>query len=116
MIKKNLRLFSRAEISKVFWGGSFLSAGPLRLKFRQNGRKLTRLGVFVGVKYSKKAVERNRVRRRIWAILEKKYNFLKKGFDIAVIPSQKSFFEKVSPDKLSELIQNSLEKGGLFEK
>jgi ribonuclease P protein component len=115
MIKKGLRISSRKDIAEIFREGFFLNLGSISAKFRKNGMKNTRLGVFLGVKYSKKAVERNRIKRKIWAVIAKKQEKLKKGFDIAIMPSKK-LSKDISPEDLDKLIQAFLEKSALIEK
>lgn len=52
---------------------------------KKNGRKETRIGFSIGLNFSKKAVERNRVKRRLRNIFHKHIKEIKKGLDIVVI-------------------------------
>ena len=103
MLEKRLRISDKKDIVEIFRKGSFLNFGQISAKFRKNGLKNTRFGVFLGVKYSKKAVERNRIRRKIWAVIAKRQEKLKKGFDIVIMPSKK-ISKDISHEDLDKLI------------
>lgn len=61
----------------------------LGIKARLNELKENRFGIMIGLKVSKKAVERNQIKRRIREILRAEVADLKKGFDavITVLPA-----------------------------
>lgn len=50
----------------------------------------SRLAVVVGLKVSKKAVDRNRLKRQIRAILSKKLKTLRPGFDVLFLGRAKA--------------------------
>jgi ribonuclease P protein component len=115
MLRKELRLFRKDGIADVFRKGVFLNFGDILLKFKKNNQKISRVGIFVGTKYSKRATERNTLKRKISASIEKKYPKIKKGFDIAVIPS-KNFKKNLSHKEVDNLIGAALEKAVLIIK
>ena len=114
LLHKN-RLIKKEDFAQVYRGGKFFSCGDISVKVRQNGLDQTRVGVAVGLKFSKKAVERNRIKRQIREIFRKKIDGLEKGWDIVVMA-------KNSPGSVltSEVIEKSadviLEKIGLVKK
>lgn len=80
------RLIQKKDFQDVFRKGKFFSFGSFSIKFAKNGLKKTRIGVAVGLKFSQKAVERNRIKRQIREILKKKISDVRPGFDVVVMP------------------------------
>lgn len=93
MLSRENRLTKDKDFELVFKNGKFIAEDFLSCKFVKNNLLVSRLGFLVGKKISKKAVERNKVKRRLRAAVR---NFLTKinpGFDI-VIMAQPSIKEK----------------------
>lgn len=85
MLKKEYRLRSARDITRVYKRGTYGGAdGVLSVRATQSGRPTPRIVVVVGKKVSKKAVIRNRIRRRISGELERNLETLKPGYDIVV--------------------------------
>jgi len=63
-----------------FYGGSFLA-----VKTAKNGLDATRVGFLVGLKISKKAVVRNKIKRRLRASIRKMIFEFKPGYDVVVM-------------------------------
>ena len=75
------RLKKKTDFDKVFEKGRTVKQGFLLLKFTKNTFKISRFGFVVGKKISKKAVLRNKIRRRLRGIIRKKLPKIKPGFD-----------------------------------
>jgi ribonuclease P protein component len=79
------RLRSSADIARVYKRGSHGgSGGVLTVKAAPSGRPQTRAVVVVGKKVSKKAVLRNRIRRRLTEALRGDLATVAPGYDIVV--------------------------------
>ena len=115
MLPYDNRLVKRKDFEKVYKFGRFSSAGSIRLKFLENESKETRLGIVVGIKFSKKSVLRNRVKRQIRDILRKNLAKIKKGFDVAVsVRAEKPGQEKLENQKLEKDLAESFQRAGLI--
>lgn len=81
MLKKAFRLRKKEDFAKVFRFGKPLFFKEYGCRYAYNQQENDRLGFSFGKKYLKKAVFRNRLRRRIIGVYQNKgYNF--KGVDI----------------------------------
>lgn len=90
MLKKTFRLRKKEDFAKVFRFGKPLFFKSYGCKFLPNTAGNDRLGFSFGKKYLKKAILRNRLRRRIVGVYNKSYNF--NGLDVvffAVSPVEK---------------------------
>lgn len=85
MIKKEKRLRKKKDIENVFKNGKSFYCEMLGTKILKNNLGFNRYCVIISANISKKAVERNKIRRRIKAVILKEEPLLKKGFDCLVI-------------------------------
>ena len=85
----------------------------IAIKAAANELKETRVGIVVGLKYSKKAVERNQVKRIIRDIVQPELKNMKKGVDI-VIMARKREEEKTKSINFKKNILEALDKGQLL--
>lgn len=69
MLARGHRLNKKQDIEKVFKRGRSVYAGSLGLRASPNNLETSRFTVVVSLKVSKKAVERNRLKRRLREIL-----------------------------------------------
>ena len=102
MLKKSFRLRKKEDFTRVFRFGKALFFNGYGCKYIKNDLENDRLGFSFSKKHLKKAVLRNRLRRRMAGVYNKRYNF--KGLDIV-------FFTTSSQEKLETA---SIE--ALFEK
>ena len=102
MLPPKNRLKKNNEFEKVISRGRSVSSHPVFLKLLQNNSGISRFGIAVGVKFSKKAVERNAVKRKIRAFLKENLDYFKSGFDVIIIP-RRARYEKDSVDWRKEL-------------
>lgn len=108
------RLTRRRDFEKIQKSGQFFSEANIALKIAKNGLPETRIGFVVGMKFAKKAVERNQAKRQLRDIFQKSLPQIKKGFDVVVM-IRKREGERVRPEKLGGNITNVLKKSGLVE-
>lgn len=106
------RLVKRKDFEDVFRIGSAYSQGNVLIKISKNGLNETRIGFVVGAKFSKKAVERNEMKRRLREIFRKKLAEIEAGWDVVVL-GRKREGEKIRFQRLAEDVDAALEKAGL---
>ena len=102
MLRAPHRLTKDKEFNYVFTKGRSSYDNILGVKTALNSLKSNRFGILVGVKISKKSVDRNKIKRQIREAIKKEFPSLKLGWDIVIIalPAIK--------DKTSQDIINSL--------
>ena len=114
MLARQNRLRKASEIARVYKQGNYGNAGGvLSVKAAHSGRPEARAVVVVGKKVNKRAVVRNRIRRRIIADLERSWATLRSGYDI-VISVHRDVSEIPGPE-LSERLSFALTRAGVKE-
>ena len=88
MLPKEHRLRHEKDIKALFAKGKSVFGVSLGLKLVPNNLETSRFTVVVGVKTAKKAVDRNRIKRRVRSLVHKYIQDLKAGFDVVVLPKQ----------------------------
>lgn len=92
-MKKKFRLHTNKEFENLFKQKKSFYTANLIIKAAKNDLDFSRVGIIVSTKVSKRAVDRNKVKRRIREIMRLLYNTVKPGFDILVI-AKKPILEK----------------------
>ena len=101
MLPRSHRLNKKQDIEKVFRFGRSVYVGNLGLRLAPNKLPVSRFTVVVSLKVSKKAVERNRIKRRLREILRQEIMpAVKNGID-GLILTQKPLLE-LSFDELKQ--------------
>jgi ribonuclease P protein component len=95
MLKKALRLQKKEDFDRVFQGGRPIFFEALAARVRSNGQEAFRLGFSFSKKHLPLAVERNRFRRVLSALVEKNPELWPEGVDIV-------FATRFRPRSLSE--------------
>lgn len=90
MLSAQYRLRKTTDISRVLKSklGAFDSV--CGVKVVKNGLLVSRFAVVVGTKVSKRAVDRNRVRRQYREILQSMIKELKPGYDVLLLTAKPS--------------------------
>ncbi len=81
------------------------------VKIKPNGLDVTRFAVAAGLKYSKKAVARNRIKRQVRAIVHKHLGDIQPGYDVLLIARKESLQKKgseIEPELLKTLAKAKL--------
>jgi ribonuclease P protein component len=88
MLKKTSRLTKKKDFDAAWKNGRSSFNGLLGIKLLKNNFARNRYGIMVGLKVSKKAVERNKIKRRLREIIRAQESAFAKGFDfvITVLP------------------------------
>lgn len=113
MLEKKNRITLNKEFDHAFTAGQSFYAKEFGIKAVTNNLGVSRVGLLVGLKISKKAVIRNKIKRQIRAIISKEISLLVAGKDIVIIALPKIVFTTFS--ELKELIQFSLKKLKLYK-
>jgi len=114
MLAKPYRLTKNKEFDQVFSKGKAYYTDCLGIKCAKNGLEISRFGILVSTKVSKKAVIRNKIKRRIRQALLPQMELLKTGYDCAII-CRPAIIEKSYKDILS-LLEHSLNKLRLYKR
>jgi ribonuclease P protein component len=86
MLAKQHRLKKGEDFIKAFSKGGHMSSDGIALKYARTTESVARIGFSVGKQFSKKAVDRNRLRRVLRSAASKHMESLKPGFDIIIMP------------------------------
>jgi ribonuclease P protein component len=107
------RLTRKKDHERVQKMGRFGSSGNIAIKFMKNDLGETRVGIVVGLKFSKKSTERNQVKRIARDIIHGELKRLQKGWDI-VIMDRKREEEKIKSIDFKRNVEEVLEREGLI--
>jgi len=112
MLSREYKLKKDNDFKKVFEKGKSYRDDFIKIRFLKNGLEITRFGIVVSSKISKKAVARNRIKRRLEEIIHSRLDQVKSGFDIVIL------FEPKVVDKnykqIEEAFVNLVEKAKLI--
>ena len=113
MLPKKNRLIKEKDFNRIHKFGNFTGEKFLAIKIQKNNSDISRFGFLVGIKISKKAVERNLVKRRLRESVKSKLNIIKSGYDIVFFTkpeiAEKNFKE------IDETVSSVLIKAKLFD-
>ncbi len=84
MLPKKQRL-TKKNLAYLFRKGKTVGNTHLNIRFMKNTRLFSRFSITVSTKISKKAVERNLIRRRVYEIIRLNLGTLPQKYDIALI-------------------------------
>lgn len=85
MLKRNNRLSKNKDFDNVFQNGRSSYHKSLSVKLIPNNLEYNRFGILVGLKVSKKATVRNKIKRQLRAAIRLEEPFLKKGYDCVLV-------------------------------
>ena len=113
MLARENRLRKANEITRVYKRGNYGAvSGVLSVKALSSGRGQTRVVVVVGKKISKKAVVRNKIRRRLIGHLQAHWATLRAGYDIVV--NVHTDLSAVPMDKIAQSLTQALDRAGVI--
>ena len=93
----------------VYQKGKTIRKPKMSLIFVDNTKGFTRVGVVVSKKVSKKAVERNRIRRRVYEAIRKNFEFVPKKKDYIFVVYSKDIM-KMEYGELEKLLGELVEE------
>ena len=85
MLNKINRLTKDKDFDNVFQRGQASYNKITGAKAIVNQQRYSRFGILIGIKVSKKAVERNRAKRQIRGVIRLNMDRIKQGHDIIII-------------------------------
>jgi ribonuclease P protein component len=97
MLGQKNRLTKKKDFDSVFKQGQSFKQGFLYLKIKKNKLASSRFGFIVSKKFSKKAVERNKIKRRLREIIKEELVKIKKPVDVIIVvnPGTENDFKKL---------------------
>jgi len=110
MLARDNRLRKAHEITRVYKRGTYGGGGAISVKAAASGRSQTRAVVVVGKKVSKRAVVRNRLRRRLLGDLKSRWATVRAGYDIVVTVHHD--LSELSSTELRQQFAKALERAG----
>jgi ribonuclease P protein component len=110
MLARAQRLRTSSDINRVYARGKYGSAQNLHIKLLKTGLPTSRVTIVVSKKVAKRAVIRNRIRRRVSALFEEVWQTLTGTYDIVVV-IREDVSELPKADLLKQ-IRSSLVKVG----
>jgi ribonuclease P protein component len=113
MLSLKNRLKKGKDFDLVYKKGQSNFFEGIFIKSLQNGRKASRIGFSVGLKFSKKATLRNKLKRQLRAVLRQEMENIEKGIDIIIIPQKIKAGE--SYEKVKEITLKALKKANLIK-
>ncbi|MCR4313866.1 MAG: ribonuclease P protein component [Candidatus Uhrbacteria bacterium] len=112
MLPQAHRLRLEKDIKTLFACGKSVFGSWVGMKFRKNNLSVSRFAIVAGVKVSKKAVVRNRLKRQVRAVVQEALPCIASGYDVLLFMKpagvEKSF------DDLKAQILISLRKAKLL--
>ena len=96
MLPRRYKLKRESHFKKIFHQGKAYQGEFIRLKVLKNNLKISRFAFIVSLKVSKKASQRNKIKRRLEEIVRLRLNQIKPGLDLII---------SVSPEIISQNYQ-----------
>ena len=115
MLKRKNRLSRNKDFERVFQEGkkyNFLENG-FYIKVCKNNLDISRFGIIVNKKVSKKAVVRNRIKRIIREIIRLNIEEIKKGIDVVIVILPN--FKKEKFQQTQEIIKRAFQEAKIWK-
>lgn len=113
MVPAKNRLKTDQDFQRLARKGRSVSVPAITLKYIPNGLQFSRFGFVVSVKTDKRAVVRNRVKRRIREIIRLKLAKIKPGYDIMMVIRRGT--EEIRPSELSQMVFDLYDRARLLQ-
>jgi len=113
MLKQRNRLKKKSDFERVFKQGKGFKEDFLYFKVAKNNLPEARFGFIVGKTFSKKAAERNKIKRRLREIVKENIPTIKSGIDcvLVVMPEAENDF-----NKLKKAVEKLFQTAGIIVK
>lgn len=113
MLAKELRVRKRQDFDSVYKKGKSFSCKYFKLYVLNNGLPKQRCGFSISKKVSKKAVERNKLKRQMSFILRDELNLLNNDIDMIFV--LRSSILEISFNETKLNVQKLLKKANLYK-
>ncbi|MBI4836859.1 MAG: ribonuclease P protein component [Candidatus Portnoybacteria bacterium] len=111
MLPFKYRLTKKNDFERVFRKGRRFDNGMFVLTASENGLQYSRFGFAVGLKVSKKATARNKIRRQLQETIRMSIGDIKGGFDIVILA--RPTIKRKTYAEVYSAIRESFKKGRL---
>lgn len=111
MLASAHRLKKGGEISRVMSRGRYGTSGSVAVRSLRNHLPISRAVVVVSKKVSKKATVRNRIRRRLAALVAERWATVPTGYDIVI--TVRADIAEAAAAKLAKDLDTALRQLGL---
>lgn len=82
----------------MFKNGKTVNGSFLFIKFKKNNLEMSRFGFIVGLKISKKAVERNKIKRLLSEVIRVNLKQIKNNYDIITVVKSVAIVKAIKSD------------------
>ena len=110
-MSKKVIIKRSSEIKKILQTGKYVNTSFFKIAYLPSSSPPNRWAILIGRRYGR-AVERNRMKRRLREILRNIVPQLQSELDILVIPKRTA--EEISFHLLKEKVHHSFQKAGLL--
>jgi ribonuclease P protein component len=114
VLTRDKRLIKNRDFDRAYQKGKRCFSESFNLIFLPNRSSVTRIGIVVGKKFSKKAVERNRAKRVFREAIRPLYPHIKPGYDI-VIFAKKPRGYSLGVETMKKALQETIKKAGILK-
>ena len=114
MLSREKRLTHSRDFDLVYRKGRRVASASFNLSFSKNRLHVTRVGVVVGKRFSKKAVLRNYAKRILREATRDVYPEMKSGFDIVIFAHKKDN-QKPTLAEIKKELKAAIQKGGIIK-
>jgi ribonuclease P protein component, eubacterial len=116
MLSIKNRLIKREDFSKAYQKGNFFAGENIAIKATRNKLPETRVGFSVGKKFFKKAVARNKAKRRLRESVRPYLVKIKPGFDIVIFCRKGGLIlEKNGLSEAKKELREIIKRANLFK-
>lgn len=113
MLEKKNRICLDKEFDRVFKTGQSFYGKVMGLKAAKNDLPASRFGLMVGLKVSKKAVIRNKIKRQLRSIISQELPLLRTGVDVVIIVFPLILNKKI--DEMRMLVRQGFSRLNLYK-
>ena len=112
MLAREYRLRRRKDFARLHRRGKITHSNSFSLKYMPNQLGHNRAAVIISTKIDKRAVLRNRTRRRFYAALQELWPQLETGYDIVILTRHPAL--DLKGDKLKQELYSTCQRSGLI--
>jgi len=87
MLAKKYKLKRNNDFKRILRQGQPYQENFIKLKILKNDLEITRFGFVIGLKISKKATQRNKIRRQLEGTVQGNLDKINSGFDVVILVS-----------------------------
>lgn len=113
MLPKNRRLIFKKKLSEFTRAKKTNNIYFTLLVEKQNKTPLTKFAIVASLKFSKKAVVRNRIKRQLRSAIKELLNQINEGFNVIILVKKQAM--DTSYKQLSESLENTFQRSGLIK-